>query len=150
MDLNEHSATASQTDAAIEGNQTSPQRSPSDRRRALLEEIHALEQSGADPGKLRCLLKAVDAERVRHIEELLAQEEEQALPTALQAKQVCLEFTRCLQTAMSRPDLTVPEMLFLAKRHQRNHRELVNSLVREKESIERRLRPDVRRHRGPI
>ena len=141
MNRDHQDPTPSSTAPAPEAGITPPPHSPTADQLARLEEIQTLARSGQNPSRLQELRKACDAERLRQIEELLSVEREEALTRLRQARQVCHKIMQPFQEASHRADLTVPEMIFLAKLLQRHVRQLVRSLLAERELLERQFRP---------
>jgi hypothetical protein len=141
MNMNDQSPKPSPRPPAPEAGSTPPPQSSREYRQALLEEILTLARSGEDQLRLRQLLRALDAERLREIDKVLAPERAQAHSRLLEARRVSLDIMRPFEEASRREDLTVPELIFLAKVLQRHVRQLHRSLVAERELLEKKLWP---------
>jgi hypothetical protein len=87
------------------------------------------------------LRSALEAKRVRQIDDLLVLDSDQALAALYEQRSTCLEIMQPFEKAMNRSDSTMPEMIFLAQIHQRNARQIRKSLAAEKEILERKRRP---------
>jgi hypothetical protein len=109
---------------------------------ALTAEIIALPESAENMARLRQLHAEFDAERLRQINEILEMEQKQRLPRRLEAQETIAEVMQPLDQAMKRPDLTVPEMLFLIKLQLVNTARLLESLHAEKKQLEQNRKPN--------
>jgi len=137
MSTNDHETKPSSTTQPAQPGATS-QPSGSDRLRALAQEIFALLDSGAEPWKLRQKRRELDAERVRQIDRVLAEQWDPVWRRLLEEEQSCFERMQFYAEAMNRPDLTMPEMIFLWQWYRRNERRHQQYLMAEREFLPRR------------
>jgi len=114
----------------------------------LLREIILLSESGQNESRLRQLILALEGERLRQIDKDLAMLNEHDLSMRFELKENCAEVIRPLKAALSRTDLTIPEIIFLANFSGRQIRQEQKNLFAEKERIEQKRRPGTRRRRG--
>jgi hypothetical protein len=117
--------------------------------RNLLSEILSLSESGRDPARLRQLRQTLDAHLLQQVNQALALSHKRDPSTVLEFEEIEKARLQAFKLAITRTDLTIPEALFLHKSNTETMAQLRQSLLAQKEAIERRLQPGKRRHSLP-
>jgi hypothetical protein len=119
--------------------------------RDLISNIARLSRSGEDPGRLSDLKRELDDFQLRQIELGLSLFERKSDPAGLREREEAVAAAnQPYNLALRRTDLTVPELIFLYKWNEKILEEMRKSLLADKEAIERRRFPWMRRRRRRV
>ena len=117
----------------------------------LISNIARLSRSGEDPDRLSDLKRELDDFQLRQIELGLRLFERKSNPAGLrECAEAVAAVNQPYNLALSRTDLTVPELIFLHKWNEKILEEIRKSLLADKEAIERRRFPWMRRRRRKV
>ena len=151
--MNDHDIGPTHEPKSVEASAKSPEAAPSGTAEPnvlleLAQKILALPESGQNAAQLRQLRYDLDMEISRRIDQALEKLNEEDLGRLIELRQSDREMSQSVKQQLSRTDLTIPEMLLLAKVNAKQIHQAQKSLAAQKERIQRKRRPGARRWRG--